>query len=139
MIPHENITFTETSSHLRVETLDINLLKDLRKIKYNVPHDGLVIWDSKNGYDSRVNSSTILNEYISNFGITKVKLYDIVLPQKLFISDYKLAFYVEKEIIDDWNGIYNFRIADIRREKRGSTERKPDDYIIYEGTFVVCY
>ena len=130
------ISEIETVSHLRVETIDIRLISELRQMKYDVGPDGIIIWDKDNGYNNSIKSRKILDQWINFLDITEVKLYNIVLPQSITIEDYKRIFFIEEDVVSEYNGELNFNTYDIRKE---FYDKESSPQTLYEGVFLVCY
>jgi len=133
----DQISEIETISHLRVHTIDIHLISELRQMKYDVGPDGIIIWDKDNGYNSNIKSKKILDQWIDHLGITEVKLYNIVIPQSMFIENYKRIFFIEEDVVSLMdNGRLNFNTYDIKND-HFSEENGPQT--LNEGVFLVCY
>jgi len=132
----DQISEIETVSHLRVQTIDIRLISELRQMKYDVGPDGIIIWDKDNGYNNSIKSRKILDQWINFLDITEVKLYNIVLPQSITIEDYKRIFFIEEDVVNDYNGELNFNTYDIRNE---FYDKESAPQTLYEGVFLVCY
>ena len=132
----DQISEIETVSHLRVQTIDIRLISELRQMKYDVGPDGIIIWDKDNGYNNSIKSRKILDQWINFLDITEVKLYNIVLPQSITIEDYKRIFFIEEDVVTDYNGELNFNTYDIRNK---FYDKDSAPQTLYEGVFLVCY
>lgn len=124
-------------THLRIDTLDTKLIHELRAIKHDVPIEGTVVWDKDNGFNSIINSTKILSEYIDMEDLSKIILYDIVLPQTLLFENYKILFFIEPGTItqEAYGGRYNMQ------EKICSSDSQANGppFIAREGTYLVCY
>lgn len=136
----DQISEIETVSHLRVDTIDIRLISELRQMKYDVGPDGIIIWDKDNGYNNSIKSRKILDQWIDFLDITKVKLYNVVLPQMITISEYKRIFFIEETLVSRPKplGRLNFDKFDIRKDFWQS-DINDSKILISEGVFLVCY
>ena len=133
----------KSNSHRRVETLDLKFIYELREMKYDVGPEGIMIWDKQSGYNSKIKSRRILDQWINIKDFKKVILYNIVLPQEIYIEEdtYKLIFLVESHCIYKRDEVVMMETNDIRRKfsYNNDIDNLTPDITLCEGIFLVCY
>ena len=144
----------ETPTHLKVLTLDINLITEIRAMKPDVPTVGLLIWDKENGYNIDIKSRRVLETHIEDLDIEKIMLYNVVLPDEVVLSDFKKGFYIEesfkwsmaptKKEYDARYISHEWKTMDLRQSYLDKdiidSVFKDNEYIVLrEGTILVCY
>ena len=125
-------------SHLRVETLDIKLIIELRSMKYKVGPEGMVIWNSKEGYLVEINNTKILDQWIEFLKLKKIILYNLVLPQEVEIANFKKIFYIEKDTITSFDNS-DVLVYKTNNTRLDSLNESISKLTLREGAILVCH
>jgi len=133
-----DIKEVDTLSHLRVETLDIKLIIELRSMKYKVGSEGMVIWNSKEGYLVELNNTKILDQWIEFLKLKKIILYNLVLPQEVEITNFKKIFYIEKDTITSFDNS-DVLVYKTNNTRLDSLNESISKLTLREGAILVCH
>jgi len=123
---------------LRVETLDIKLIIELRSMKYKVGSEGMVIWNSKEGYLVELNNTKILDQWIEFLKLKKIILYNLVLPQEVEITNFKKIFYIEKDTITSFDNS-DVLVYKTNNTRLDSLNESISKLTLREGAILVCH
>lgn len=150
-----DIKEVDNLSHLRVTTLDVKLMKELRSMKYKVGPKGMVVWTSKDGYLIELNNTKILEQWIEYGQLKKIILYSLVLPQIVKITNFKRIFFIEEsavinEVDSDYsdsvysnnqkhNGVLICETYDTRADYLAHDDAGVNSLILREGMLLACH
>lgn len=133
-----NIKEVDTLSHLRVETLDVKLMKELRSMKYKVGPEGMDIWNRKDRYLVELNNTKILDQWIEVLKLKKIILYNLVLPQIVKLNNFKRVFYIEESIVYD-NENSDLLVYSTIDTRSDFLSEAVSDVRLREGVVLVCH
>lgn len=136
-----DIKEVDNLSHLRVTTLDIKLMIELRSMKYKVGPKGMVVWNSKDGYLIELNNTKILDQWIEYSQLKKIILYSLVLPQMAKITNFKRIFFIEESaVINEADSDYSDSVYSNNHKHSGilicETFDTRSDYLSYDDVGV---
>ncbi len=133
-----DIKAVDTLSHLRVETLDVKLMKELRSMKYKVGPEGMVIWNRKNNYLVELNNTKILDQWIEVLKLKNIILYSLVLPQSVVINNFKRVFYIEKSVVHNIEFVSTL-VYETFNPRSDFISEAVDSLTLREGVVLVCH
>ncbi len=133
-----NIKEVDTLSHLRVETLDVKLMKELRSMKYKVGSEGMDIWNRKDRYLVELKNTKILDQWIEVLKLKKIILYNLVLPQIVKINNFKRIFFIEEHVVCNIEGS-ELLVYQTYNTRSDFMSENVDVLTLREGVVLVCH
>ena len=107
-------------------------------MKYKVGSEGMVIWNSKEGYLVELNNTKILDQWIEFLKLKKIILYNLVLPQEVEITNFKKIFYIEKDTITSFDNS-DVLVYKTNNTRLDSLNESISKLTLREGAILVCH